>query len=212
MSVKYIVRKEKDGVWSRPLRKRYAMRRCRSILRDRGKVFQIRRKGGESDWSRGRTLADTMDRLKVLLEKAPIGDQFAVRGVMAEDPVNIRKIDVWPQPADTPGTPPVDQFVAILNERWPTWRNGGIAVCKYSSPGVWSDHAYAAAIDVFDSNSHMEAIRDFAIAHAAELKVRYVILYNKIWVRNSGWKSYSGNWHGHVHISFEHDNIRRACA
>lgn len=212
MATKFLVRSDPpNGEWSAPLLRSTAIRRTRRLLRKRGTRFILRKKGGGT-LIRGVELAGTIERLKAELAKDKVGQTYILRGQLDKQPVWVRVIDTLPPPTNTPGTPAVDQFVAVLNERWPWWRNGGACVCKQTRPGVWSDHAYCAAQDVFDTPANMEAIRDFAVAHAEELQITYVILYDRIWVRGSGWARYTGTYHHHVHISFEHDGVRRACA
>ena len=82
---------------------------------------------------------------------------------------------------------------------------------KYTTATTWSDHAYGGAIDYFDTWPHMEAMRDFAIANADVLEVKYVILGDRIWSRLGGWSAYGGNYHHHVHASFDHGPDRIAC-
>ena len=211
MSVRYLVRGHKDTEWSaRPLRRSSALRRARSMLRERGESFVIKRKGGET--SESRDLAGTVERLKALLAKEAVGETYIVTGRLDLDPVQVRVIEVSPPPAqDICGIPAVKAFAGFVRERWPDARFAGSCVCKYTTGTTWSDHAYGGAIDYFDTWPHMEAMRDFAIANADVLEVKYVILSDRIWSRLGGWSAYGGNKHYHVHVSFDHGPDRIAC-
>lgn len=211
MSVRYLVRGTKEGNWSKPLRLLAAVRKLRAFLRDRGEEFVIHRKGGEA--STPRDLSGTVERLKALLAKEPVGETYIVRGRLDHDPVTVRVIEDAPPPAeDICGIPAVKEFAGWVREKWPKARFAGSCVCKYSSGTTWSDHAYGAAIDYFDTWADMEAMRDFAIANAHALGVKYVILGDRIWSALGGWSNYGGSYHYHVHVSFLHGPERIACA
>jgi hypothetical protein len=148
-----------------------------------------------------------------LLSRERVGETYRTRGDLRPDnPVGVRVIETTPSPVPTPGIPAVDQFVGYLNDRWPNWSNGGLCVCKHiAGSSSWSDHAYCAALDVFDTDQHMHEIAEFAADNAAKLRVAYVIYEKRIWTAAEGWHYYSGEYHYHDHISFEHGPARLAC-
>ncbi len=210
MSVRYLVRGTKDGNWSKPLRRTFAVRRLRNLLRERGESFVVHRKGGGA--STPRDLAGTVERLKALLAKEPVGETYIVRGRLDLDPVQVRIIEDAPPPAgDICGIPAVKAFAGWVREKWPHARFAGSCVCKFTTGTTWSDHAYGGAIDYFDTWTNMEAMRDWAIANYEALEVTYVILGDRIWSRLGGWSKYGGSKHYHLHASFFHGSERIAC-
>ncbi len=213
MSVRYLVRGTKDGNWSKPLRLLAAARMLRKRLRERGESFVIHRKGGGA--SAPRDLAGTVERLKALLAKEPVGETYIVRGRLDLDPVQVRIIEDAPPPAgDICGIPAVKAFAGWVREKWPHARFAGSCVCKFTTGTTWSDHAYGGAIDYFDTWTNMEAMVGWSIANAEELDLKYVILGDHIWSRLNGWTkmSYGGSYHWHGHWSFNHGSDRIACA
>lgn len=210
MSVRYLVAKNKGTDWEDPRRLGGTLRRARGLLRDRGESYVIRRKGG--DVSSARDLAATMDRLETLLRTSKVGEQFNVLGRFDLGPVMVRIVEDTPPP-DTSvcGIQAVKVFAGFVRDRWPDARFAGSCVCKHTSGTTWSDHAYGAAIDYFDSWANMEAMRDFAVANFEPLEVRYVILADRIWSRLGGWSNYGGSYHSHIHVSFMHGPDRIAC-
>jgi len=199
-TLRYLLSKD-DGSWSRPRGRRRTQTLLRIRLARHKGPWQIARRNRSwgIKWHR---LQKLMRRARVLLTESGPGEVLRIRcgdGYV----VKVRIIDLGPHPANTPGTPDVDRFVAHLNQFFPGWRNGGICACRHVSHGGWSDHAWCAAIDVFASSTKMHEIANYAVAHAGELDVKYVIYLSAIWEPGLGWRAYHGERHYHVHVSFK---------
>lgn len=157
----------------------------------------------------GDAVAITLHRLRATCE---IGE--GLRFIVKDGPKDlkeavIRVVDWTPEPADTNGSPQVDLYVACLNELWrDKWRSGGALVCKkVAGTNTWSDHAYGQAQDLFATWEVMDEIADWTVANYKELNVKYVILRDRIWKRETKkWGLYTGVYHRHVHTSFSHEN------
>jgi len=162
-----------------------------------------------------RDLFTTINRLEERLRRNNLGvvyTVYAMKDSAIQAKVRVRVVGKMPEPSDVPGTPAVKVWVGYLKEYWPRARLAGTCVCK---PG---DHGDCAACDDFDTPANMEDQRDFAIQFADELKVKYVILYDRIWTRgppytssSQGFHPYRGTYHSHVHVSFTDGVKDSAC-
>lgn len=165
-------------------------------------------RGGEEP-SRPRNLVTTGSRLRELLRRHELGIRYSVEAVHAQHGahlgrVNFRTVQVMPDPADVPGTPQIKQWVGFLRDN-PEWnaRLAGTVVCKPDS-----DHARGAACDDFDTVDNMRAQYRSAIKWADDLRCKYVIFQETIWLAGPPWTEgsrgehrYTGDYHGHVHFS-----------
>jgi hypothetical protein len=167
---------------------------------------------------RPRSYWDAIKRVRHHLRTRPIGTTVALKAYSSEDDefieqVRFRRISSSPPIADTQGVLGIDRAVGYIESK-PEWKStrryAGICVCKPDS-----DHRDCAAIDVFASNSVMEAMRDVFLENSTWFNTKYVILYRTIFiVRNDGtWysKPYTGFYHAHVHLSVNGGISGSAC-
>ena len=145
------------------------------------------------------------------LRKMKVGQalHFTTRkGTAVLRTARVAVVDWTPKPAATSGSDQVDLYVGCLNELWgDKWRSAGALVCKkVAGTMTWSDHAWGEAQDLFATWEVMDEITAWTVANATELNVKYVILRNKIWeAKRKRWTNYTGVYHRHVHVSFNHD-------
>lgn len=161
---------------------------------------------------------EVSDRLEAILPNLPEGARLRV--VSANDQrFKMHAVETFPKPAqDVPGTANVKQWVGILRAVWPKARLAGTCVCKDDSGSHCNGHRDCAACDDFDSKRAMEDQRDYLISHAQELGVSYVILFDRIWTFGPprtdsprGVAAYTGDYHYHVHVSFDDGKCGIAC-
>ncbi len=160
----------------------------------------------------------THDRLARLVPKLDVGERLRVVSRNGHR-FKVHAVEIDPAPVhDVPGSPNVRRWVAILRERWPGARLAGTCVCKDDSTGKCNGHRDCAAADDFDTDANMIAQRDYLIEHANELGVSYVILHDRIWTfgeprtfSSRGTRLYTGDYHYHVHASFDDGTCGIAC-
>lgn len=208
----FLVRGTKEGSWEDPrMTLTLTLRRVKQLLTGRGESFVLRRKGGEV--SAPRDLKGTAERLKALLAKSAVGEAYILRGRLNTDPVQVKVIDLWPPPAtNVCGTPPTRQYVALVRAKFPKARFAGTCVCKkVSGTSTWSDHAYGAAVDYFESWPVMWEMFHWTAAEGIPLQVKYALLGDQAWSPIAGFHKSSGEYHAHLHVSFIHGPDRIAC-
>lgn len=176
-------------------------------LRASGRSYQLDR--GDDEEGRLRPFEDMSRRLRGLLRRKLVGDRYLVEALEEDNRVDRARFWVlrtMPKPTVVPGIPAVKQWVGILRANWPKARLAGTCVCKPL------DHGDCAAADDFDTDANMQAQRDFLIAHAGELAVKYVILYRSIY-SEPGFepRPHTATYHAHVHVSFNGGISRSAC-
>ncbi len=95
---------------------------------------------------------------------------------------------------------------------------GGVFNCRtIAGSDTYSQHAWGNAIDLFpehQSNDELRAIADAVVVQATKstianlgrkIPVSQVIDHNnrRIWTPSFGWKTYTGSYGAHVHVSGE---------
>lgn len=106
---------------------------------------------------------------------------------------------------DTNGNDKADRAWSWGKAQFPDVSFLGAYVCKtiVGSGGVMSQHSYGNAVDFGrDSMDELYDLAYYLIAHADELDLQHVIVDDRIWTRGSGWSSYGGDRHYHVHVDF----------
>jgi len=178
--------------------------------------FRIRHADGKlgQEHTRGEVIA----RLKAILPKLEVGARIAVRSSNGET-FRMHAQSLLPAPAtDIHGTPNVRAWAGIVETTWPKARFAGSCVCKPDSTSHCNGHNDCAAVDYFASWSEMDEMVAYLIHNADHLGVSYLILRDRIWTwgpprtdSSKGWSGYSGDYHAHVHASFDDGICGVAC-
>lgn len=187
-------------------------------IRGVGREYAISMDGGFTFGVRRDNVAETRVRVRELIRDNPNRRPIvrAYEGEQRVDQVKFVTLSTIPPVRDTEGVEGIDRIVGWIESEVRQGRlkdrsYAGICVCKTTSSGQHSDHADCAAIDIFGSNATMETIRDTVYAESDYFRMKYIILYNRIWFPNEGAKLYTGTYHDHVHISVYGGDYNAAC-
>jgi len=103
---------------------------------------------------------------------------------------------------DTNGNDKADAYWSDVKAKFPDITFLGAYVCKtIAGTSNMSQHSYGNAVDVgAKTMTELENIADWAVA--TEPNLEHVIVNRRIWTRGSGWSSYGGETHYHVHVDF----------
>jgi hypothetical protein len=144
-------------------------------------------------------------RARQLLRVRPVGETIAIARVRAStdqtlEVVKFRHTLRQPPVADTRGSISLDRVEGYVRVEFPKARFAGDCVCKPDS-----DHAFCAAVDYFDTEANMVAMRTAFLQNADYFGTMYVILFDRIYfpTGNGTFRSeaYHGDFHSHVHVS-----------
>jgi len=163
------------------------------------------------------TLRDFLDARRRAVEVVagrPIGTVVRLEAVKDDkviDVVRFRKVAGNPPVADTRGPEGLDRVEGMIRAEFPNARWAGDCVCKPDS-----DHADCAAVDYFDSQARMVAIRLRLMQDPAYFHLKYIILFDRIYFFDTagnftGSQDYDGVFHSHIHISVYGGRNGAAC-
>lgn len=152
------------------------------------------------------TRNDAVLLLKKAISHREVGPTFRIRD--ARDVQITARAALGVNDADTTSG---NQACDILwNEIRATWsgfdpRYAGAYVCKYvAGSSTLSQHSYGNADDTFfDTLAHQDRVADWVVSESGLLHPYHVITQRRIWTKGSGWASYSGDFHGHLHVDFD---------
>lgn len=171
------------------------------LANHRGEGYRLRRAAEGQEWSRIRTLGDTMQVLQDRLRDAAVGAVWLARAVDDGFTVKSRKVDTNPAIGyPTVGTTPIDIVVGTLKTRHPGISIGGIYSCRpILGSSTLSQHSYANAVDVFGSSEAMNAAAYdlYRMAKAGLIPVSQVLWNNK----NLFTGNYVYDHTNHIHFS-----------
>lgn len=130
----------------------------------RGDGYQIRLSPG-GEWSRKRTLNESLSALHDRLQAAKVDDQWVIRSVASGFHMWTLKVDANPAKViDTEGTRAIDIIVGTTVYRFPTLSTAGIYVCKYIAGSyTLSQHSYANAVDWVGPEATLNAAANYQL-------------------------------------------------
>ncbi len=137
------------------------------------------------------------------LRDGKVGDVFRLWG---DGKVRFTAREVVPAVhiIDTNGNAKADKAWSYGKAQFPDCSFLGAYVCKHIA-GSWvmSQHSYGNAVDFGrDSMDELYDLAYWLVAHADDLDLAHVIVDDRIWEPGSGWHSYGGDRHYHVHVDF----------
>lgn len=154
-----------------------------------------------TDLDRGRVI----ERLTHRLEVGDVGPTYRVRGRRGVV-FGAREVVPPVRVIDTNGNHASDLYWSTIVATFPQYhpRFAGSYVCKdIAGSSTLSQHSYGNAVDVFfDTSAHQEAVANWVVAHADDVKAEHVISLRRIWTRGVGWHPYTGETHYHLHVDF----------
>lgn len=138
-----------------------------------------------------------------LQNDSEVGDTFRVRAEGADVVFLVREAKPAVHVIDTNGNDKCDRMWTYVKAHHKVYFLGAF-VCKQTVPGVWSQHAFANAIDIgAHSMAELLLIAKDCVDAANAFDVEHVIVADRIWTRSVGWHPYSGEYHHHVHVDFD---------
>lgn len=192
------------GKWSDPIKLKGTLERVRKHLRQWGGKARIAKADGDLNWTRWFSRKKAVHEYAERLRTRASGSIWYVQASSNKNS-HLAKIIVKTIIYDTQGTPAIDRVITALKKKFDNWSVWGIFACRaVAGTSIWSQHAYANAVDLGASSTKMREIARFLSAHR-ELPVSQVIYARQVWTPISGWHYYGGvNPHyDHVHVSGE---------
>lgn len=208
----YRFRQQNKAEWSReyddikrPLATRMAHREA-----------PFRQREIEGEWGPWRSRLDARHRLEYHMEMAATGDVWEIENENGWR-MRVRKtsegvdriVPPWASTYLRSTNPRINAVAAAAYAFDEGVDCLGSKVCKRIAGSTsWSQHAYGNAIDLafrvppptgFDM-ARQDRLATFLVAHADELAIEHVIHRDRAWTRGSGWSSYGGIYHTHVHV------------
>jgi len=152
-----------------------------------------------------KTRKDALRRAQNLLWRRPVGDTIRAEAVKERsdgsgfnvlDKVYLRQAKVAPPVKDTPGPVGLDRVEGYIEATFKRARWAGDGVCKPNS-----DHATFSAVDYFDTEANMVAMKNTFLANVEFFDIKYIILFDRIYFANGSSAHYTGVFHSHIHVS-----------
>jgi len=166
--------------------------------------FRLERNGHEGpELARG----EVLKRLNTAMRKGEIGTRLRVLDDQEDYVYKVRVVQPEPEVVDISGNHNADVYYSAVMDDFAEYhpRYAGSYVCK-DIAGSWisSQHSYGNAVDFFfDSLAHQDEVANWAVAHADDLHIHTVISRSRIWTRDQGWHTYTGDYHSHLHVDFD---------
>ncbi|MGH2723783.1 MAG: hypothetical protein ACRDI0_05875 [Actinomycetota bacterium] len=165
--------------WSEAAPRKKSLDRLKAAAAELGGPYRISIRGKTKGLSHGRTMDESLKRLRQLIDRSEVGDTFRVHTQDGTGPaILLRVVEViekaelptaaasWPEAIQQ-----IYQFV-FAPGRFPGVQNWGVSNCRLTRQGgSWSYHAWNQAIDVapVDKKQGDRIERDVQAKFAADL-------------------------------------------
>lgn len=216
MAIEYRTARWPENEMVRETDKAEAMNRLREFIGDANDRGRMRMKGREYT-DRFRVRPVLLDRVEDRLQRIPFAEVIIVQREAGDrDQLSIRKLHPDPPLADLNANPLLEAaHAAVWTEFKGDVRSGGAWLCRYidgthtvsrhgfwkPDPGGWK----GSAEDVFVTEGGMprqEAMANFVVKEFGNKGLIECISNTRIWTPGSGWHSYGGHQHFHMHMGF----------
>ena len=150
---------------------------------------------------------DVLGEFKQAISHREIGSVFRIRRGDGDVVFTARAVQAISEIDSTNGNDRSDAFFNWVKSEYKSYdpRFAGSYVCKtVSGSSTMSQHSYGNADDFFfNSFTHQDEVAHSVVAHADLLHPYHVISGSRIWTKGSGWNSYGGDFHSHLHVDFD---------
>lgn len=170
------------------------------LQKHRGDGFQIKPKDRD-DWSLILALSDALERYQERLSDSKVGRVWQIKAVIDGYQEKGAKVDADLRAiVETSGNDAIDLIVGSVVVRFPEVKSMGVYVCKRSTSGSWSQHAFANAAD-FGGPGPWGSAQNIALLDKVNDFLVWAMYSDYLPVSQVGWRNWSGHYPGHLHVS-----------